>query len=69
MLLGFYRKGYRDGVRIVDSDPKLADQFFCPYVEVTPDTKLEATVVKLNPPVRSGLVRPRELLLFSLLVA
>ena len=46
MLLGFYRKGYRDGVRIVDSDPKLADQFFCPYVEVTPDTKLEATVVK-----------------------
>ena len=46
MLLGFYREGYRDGVRIIDVDPKLSGQFFCPYVKVTNETILEATVVK-----------------------
>ena len=46
MLLGFYREGYRDGVRIIDVDPELSSQFFCPYVKVTNETILEATVVK-----------------------
>ena len=46
MLSGFYKDGYRNGIRIVEVDPKLNDQFFCPFVKVTNEIILEANVVK-----------------------
>ena len=46
MLSGFYKDGYRNGIRIVEVDPKLNDQFFCPYVKVTNEIRLEANIVK-----------------------
>ena len=42
MLSGFYKDGYRNGIRIVEVDPKLNDQFFCPYVKVKNEIMLEA---------------------------
>ena len=46
MLSGFYKDGYRNGIRIVEVDPKLNDQFFCPYVKVKNEIMLEANIVE-----------------------
>ncbi|NOZ07931.1 MAG: DUF3228 family protein [FCB group bacterium] len=43
---GNWRQGYREGVRLVTAAPDLLHNFVCPYVKLTPDTRLSAEVVK-----------------------
>ena len=46
---GHYRKGYRDGVVLVQVDNKLVHHFICPFVKITEETKLKATVLRRRP--------------------
>ena len=46
---GHYTGGYRDGVILVQVATKLISHFTCPFVRITEETKLKATVVKRRP--------------------
>ena len=46
---GHYTEGYRDGVIIVQVDKKLIHHFICPFVKITNETKLNATLVRRRP--------------------
>ena len=46
---GNYKPGYRDGVILVHVAKKLISHFTCPFVRITEETKLKATVVKRRP--------------------
>ena len=46
MLKGNYKKGYRDGVRIVMASNKNIKYFHCPYVKIDNTTKLISSIVK-----------------------
>ena len=43
---GHFTEGYRDGVILVQVAKKLIHHFICPFVKVTEETKLKATVVR-----------------------
>ena len=43
---GHYTEGYRDGVILVQVAKVLIHHFICPFVKITEETKLKATVVK-----------------------
>lgn len=47
--IGKFKAGYRDGVVIVKADNKLTHHFICPFVKITPDTKLNAVLVRRRP--------------------
>ena len=44
-----FKKGYRDGVVIVQVDQKLIHHFICPFVKITNETKLSTTLVRRRP--------------------
>ena len=46
---GNYKPGYRDGVILVHVAKKLISHFTCPFVRITEETKLKATVIKRRP--------------------
>ena len=46
---GHYTEGYRDGVIIVQVEDKLLHHFICPFVKITNETKLNATLVRRRP--------------------
>ncbi len=46
---GNFKAGYRDGVVIVQVDKKLTHHFICPFVKITNETKLNATLVRRRP--------------------
>jgi len=46
---GNYTEGYRDGVILVQVDKQLIHHFICPFVKITEEIKLKATVVKRRP--------------------
>ena len=46
---GNFKPGYRDGVVIVQVDKKLTNHFICPFVKITNETKLNATLVRRRP--------------------
>ena len=46
---GNLKAGYRDGVVIVQVDKKLTHHFICPFVKITNETKLAATLVRRRP--------------------
>ena len=46
---GHYKEGYRDGVILVQVAPKLIHHFICPFVKITNETKLSATMVQRRP--------------------
>ena len=46
---GHYTEGYRDGVILVHVAKKLFSHFTCPFIRITEETKLKATVVKRRP--------------------
>ena len=46
---GNYKPGYREGVILVHVAKKLISHFTCPFVRITEETKLKATVVKRRP--------------------
>lgn len=43
---GKWRQGYREGVRLVSVASDKLQNFICPYVKLTPDTKLSAELVQ-----------------------
>ena len=46
---GHYTEGYRDGVILVQVSKELIHHFICPFVKITEETKLKATVVRRRP--------------------
>ena len=46
---GNFKPGYRDGVVIVQVDKILTHHFICPFVKITNETKLNATLVRRRP--------------------
>ena len=46
MASGYFREGYRKGVRIIDVDINLIDKFICPFVRINSRTKLSAKYVQ-----------------------
>ena len=46
---GNYMPGYRDGVVLVQTDHNLLHHFICPFVRITEETKLKATVARRRP--------------------
>ena len=46
---GNYMPGYRDGVVLVQTDKNLLHHFICPFVRITEETKLKATVARRRP--------------------
>ena len=46
---GYYRKGYRDGVILVQVDKKLINHFICPFVKIDETTVLKAEMVRRRP--------------------
>jgi len=46
---GNFKQGYRDGVVLVHVDKELIHHFICPFVKVTYETKLSATLVRRRP--------------------
>ena len=46
MASGYFREGYRKGVRIIDVDISLIDKFICPFVRIDSKTKLLAKYVQ-----------------------
>ena len=44
-----FKPGYRDGVVIIQVDKKLTHHFICPFVKITNETKLSATMVQRRP--------------------
>ena len=49
LINGNYKPGYREGVILVHVAKKLISHFTCPFVRITEETKLKATVVKRRP--------------------
>lgn len=49
MCSGFFKEGYRDGVRIVEADKKMTSLFVCPFVLIDEDTQLKAERVIRQP--------------------
>ena len=49
LTTGNYKPGYRDGVVLVHVAKHLISHFTCPFVRITEETKLKATVVKRKP--------------------
>ena len=49
LTTGDYKPGYRDGVVLVHVAKKLISHFTCPFVKITEETTLKATVVKRRP--------------------
>ena len=43
---GNYTEGYRDGVILVQVSKRLIHHFICPFVKITEETKLRATMVR-----------------------
>lgn len=48
MLKGYFREGYRTGVRVVHASDNVVSNFVCPYVKLTEKSKLVSIVVKRN---------------------
>ena len=46
---GTYTEGYRDGVILVQVSKELIHHFICPFVKITEETKLKATVLRRRP--------------------
>ena len=46
---GHYTDGYRDGVILVQVSKELIHHFICPFVKITGETKLKASVVRRRP--------------------
>ena len=46
---GNYKPGYREGVILVQVNKNLISDFSCPFVKITEETKLKATVVRRRP--------------------
>ena len=46
MKINSFSKGYRDGVRIVNADQSIVDDFVCPFVLLNESTKLISKIVK-----------------------
>ena len=46
MELGYYKEGYRDGVRIVSCDTSLVHNFYCPFIKINEQTQLNAKWIK-----------------------
>ena len=46
---GHYTEGYRDGVILVQVSKELIHHFICPFVKITEETKLKATVLRRRP--------------------
>ena len=46
---GNYTEGYRDGVILVQVSKELIHHFICPFVKITEETKLKATVLRRRP--------------------
>ena len=46
MELGFFKEGYRKGVRIISVDSSLTHKFICPFVRIDSKTKLLAKYVQ-----------------------
>ena len=49
MKSGKFSKGYREGVILVQVSKELVHHFICPFVRVTEETILKATVVRRRP--------------------
>ena len=49
LACGNYKKGYRDGVIIVQVEEKLLHHFICPFVRISDETKLRAVVTRRRP--------------------
>ena len=49
LTYGHYTGGYRDGVILVQVSKELIHHFTCPFVKITEETKLKATVVRRRP--------------------
>mgnify|MGYP001430759337 CR=1 FL=1 len=45
---GIYKKGYRDGVILIPVSSKLINNFICPIVKVTSNTRIESIVKRNN---------------------
>lgn len=46
---GNFKPGYRDGVVIIQVDKIFIHHFICPFVKITNETKLNATLVRRRP--------------------
>ncbi len=49
MSAGYFKEGYRKGVRIVSAAANITKQFTCPFVKVDAATELSAKYVKRRP--------------------
>ena len=49
LACGNFKKGYRDGVIIVEVEDKLLHHFICPFVRISDETKLRAVVTRRRP--------------------
>ena len=49
LIKGHYTEGYRDGVILVQTAPKLIHHFICPFTKITEITRLEAKIVRRRP--------------------
>lgn len=49
MSAGYFREGYREGVRIVSADKEMSKHFVCPFVRINESSKLKAEVVRRRP--------------------
>ena len=49
LIKGHYTEGYRNGVILVQADPKLIHHFICPFTKITEKTTLEAKMVRRRP--------------------
>jgi len=45
MIKGFFKEGYREGVRVVFAKTTIINKFICPYVKINKNTKLNATLI------------------------
>ena len=45
-IKGFFKKGYRDGVIIVNVNKNLINNYICPFTKINDSTKLKATIVR-----------------------
>jgi len=49
LVCGNFKQGYRDGVVIIQVDKKLIHHFICPFVKITNETELNASMVQRRP--------------------
>ena len=49
MIKGFFKKGYRSGVRVIIADKSIVNDFVCPYVKLDRESKLTAEIVQRRP--------------------